>query len=258
MKHTSPPNIVQAGKKPLGVTLAAALLMAFLAYQLSIAVREGLAWLYALPANQLMDQWQLQADALENATEENTEAATFAPNPAEWQAVLTNAQQALAMAPNNPVYYANLGRLYQFKLNDKNLDIRDIEEAGAKSLQYFEKAAQLRPTWVYYWWDIALTEYELFHDHTATYHNALQNITRYGPWIDAAQLFSADLALETWYSLNPITKQYALDNIDRALQRQAKAIIEVIEQHTAWNIICYPKRQNDKYPNIANLCDATY
>ncbi len=242
-------SALPAKRKSPAVIGAVVLLMLLLGYKLTSAVQEGMAWLYALPASQLMDDWQRSANALEDAGAETT----FVPPAEQWQAVLHNSIRAQTLAPGNPVYYANLGRLYDFKLNDKSLAVEDIEALGRETLYYHQQAAKLRPTWAYYWWDIALAEYRLFHFHSPTYQQALQNVAKYGPWFNDAQLFVTELSLETWQSLEPATQESALLTIDRALPRQSKQVKEVIAQYRGWNLLC-PEYASDRYPAIKTAC----
>lgn len=222
------------------------LLMLFLVYQLVLSVRNGLALLYAMPATALMDQWQ---DAEEEREDMNE---VFIPDTAEWQAVSHNLERARELAPNDPDYHAESGRLSQFRLQDESLEIEEIEALNAELLAHYQQAAYFRPTWPYYWWDIALAEYDSYHTYTDTYHEALQNLTRFGPWDSDAQYFLAEVSLETWESLDAATQQVALENIERALQRQPNETSELIEEYDAWDMLCSGIAAHELVPSRAH------
>ena len=241
------------GKHSIAATIAVVLLMALLAYQLVVAVRAGLAELYAMPATRLMDQWQDAVDELEYTEE------VFLPDETAWQGVLHNLERAAQLAPANPAYQAELGRLFQFKLQDEALEVETIEALNTTVLGHYQKAAYLRPTWPYYWWDIALAEYDSYHTHTETYQEALQNAARFGPWVTDVQHFVAEMSLETWESLDAATRLVALDNFERALQRQEDDVIDLFDDYDAWDSLCSNAGAGDpglssSYPNITTGC----
>lgn len=249
-----------------------------LTYASVLVVREAAAAIYAVPALQIMEQWQedrviAQAEAVAEATRasmagdpsaEGGEAVSvspedvpFSPDPADWETARASLEKALALAPGNPELHANLGRLYQFRFEDRSLPLDEIRNGAELALASFEQAARLRPTWPYHWWDIARTEYVLQRTYQPEFYQALDNVTRFGPWLEDVQLFAADLALEHWGELQPASRALALANIDRALTRNPEIATSIVASYQAWEPVCEASRQaGSAYLQITEYCTA--
>jgi hypothetical protein len=213
------------GLRAIVILTSLALIGAFLTYKLSLAIRFGLADLYAAPAIRYIERTQDRGTAF---TAE------------EWQATQTNLRQALLLAPSNPVYLSNLGYLHQMKLdNEKDtLEIDELARHVELAYEFYESAASVRPTWSYDWGNLAVEKYRMVQYSSEAYSRALSQTARYGPWKDDAQLLVADLGTDTWEFLAPEARMAVLDSVDRALQRQPDEIVAIIDAYEAWEKIC--------------------
>jgi hypothetical protein len=194
-------------------------------YQLVIAVLTGLADLYAAPAMvYLLDMKNRQ---LPLAAE-------------EWWAVEYRLNRALALAPENPDYLSALGYLQQLGSRQEQDAFSSVEKAQLETLAYhsYAQAAAQRPTWPYDWGDMALEQYRQANFSGASYHRALVNAVRFGPWKDDIQLLVAELSLDTWDDLNLAARHALLTTIDRGLQRQPDKMLSIFETHAAWASVC--------------------
>jgi len=227
-------------------------------YASVLVVRDAMGSIYSVPALQLMEQWQQQRYAAQAAAVAEAsrtgraddpasnaaliaqviEETPFSPDPGDWEIARASLDRAIALAPGNPELHANRGRLYQFRFEDRNLQLDAIREGAETALGSFTEAARLRPTWPYHWWDIARTGYVLQRTFSPQFYQALDNTSRFGPWLNDVQLFAADLALEHWDTLAPDSRALALDNIDRALVRSPEIVTGIVAEYAAWEPVC--------------------
>ena len=99
-----------------------AALLLLLGYALSIAVRTGLADVYAAPAKVFL---QTKRDAGEVLTRD------------EWQALDGRLIRALALAPGDPENLSELGRLHRILLEANKLDAAEISRYGDAGAVYY-------------------------------------------------------------------------------------------------------------------------
>ena len=200
---------------------------ALLVYQLVVAALTGLADLHAAPA--MVYLIEMQDRKLKVAVEDR-------------KAAETSLNRALALAPDNPDYLATLGWLQQLGLRQEGDALIPAEKVRLETLayQYYAQAAAQRPTWPYDWGDMAVEQYGLASFSGSSYHQALVNAARFGPWKDDIQLLVTELGLDTWDDLNLAARQALLMTIDRGLLRQADTIIAIIEAQAAWVTVCVP------------------
>lgn len=235
--------------------MLALLLIVGLLYAGGLLVKDVLASLSAVPALQLMQHWErerysrsneamegsavgMSGEASQELAGEVAEPPAFVPDPGEWELARSAMERAVALAPGNPEWHANLGRLLQFRFEDDTLPLEESVAYAERALVSFRQAARLRPTWSYHWWDIARTEYVLQRAHTEDFIQALDNSVRFGPWLEDVQLFAADLALEQWRHLGPDSRTIALANLDRALQRNPEITPGIVSSYDAWPSVC--------------------
>ena len=205
------------------VRVSVALLALTLVYALILAARNGLADVYAEPAKNFLQDKRDSGDTL-------TEA--------EWQVINANLQRALKLQPDNPVTLTELGRLHRIQLEVDTLERAEIERHGALALDYYERAARLRPTWPWGWSSMALVRYELFEDSSDAYHQALIRAARFGPWEGSIQRLIVDLGLDTWEHLSPGARHTVLVTVDRALKRQPDGLNAIVDAKDSWQTLC--------------------
>ena len=198
---------------------------ALLLYAASLALRTGLADVYAEPA---MRYLQAKDDAGVPLTE------------LEWQQLEAALRRGSELAPANPDYLAHLGWLQQIKLTQDGdrLAIEDVLSYGALASGYYGQAAALRPTWPYDWGDLAIEEYRLGKYTSPKYSQALVHVARFGPWKDDEQLLIAELGSDTLQFLSPEAQQAYLRNLDRALRRQPAEVIAIVDAYGVWELVC--------------------
>ena len=211
-----------SSRAPL-IRVTLALLALALVYALTLAARNGLAYLYAEPAKNFL---QDKRDA----------GVTLAET--EWQAIHANYRRALSLAPSNPVTLRELGHLHRIQLESDTLDRTEIERHGELALDYYEQAAMLRPAWPRNWSSQAEVRYELYQDTSDPYHQALIHATHFGPWEGFVQRVVVELGLDSWVDLSPDAKQAVLVTVDRALKRQPARLHFILESEQAWQTLC--------------------
>lgn len=203
------------------IRVALALFALPLVYALTLAARNGLADLYAEPAkNYLQDK--RDADVILTET--------------EWQAIHANLRQSLSFSPKNPVTLTALGRLHRLQLESDALDPVEIESHGNLAIDYYERAAKLRPAWPWVWINLAHVRWELYQDSGDAYHQALIHAMHFGPWKGSVQSWVVDLALDTWASLSPDASDAVLEMIDRSLERAPEVLDAIVDSE--WQTLC--------------------
>ena len=119
-----------------------------------------------------------------------------------------------------------------------HLVLTEIERYGNLAIDYYERAARLRPAWPWGWSNLALVRYELYQDTSDAYYEALIHATHFGPWEAQVQRLVVDLGRDTWGSLSPDARQAVLGTIDRALQRQPLGLAAIVDSEQAWQVFC--------------------
>lgn len=233
--------------------IAVAIILIYAAVQVA---RGAMASLAAVPALGIMADWEEEklARSMEATPTpgEPVPEPVFSPPAEEWKAARDAIGRALALSPGNPELHANLGRLYQYRFEDGSQPLEQVHEDAELALAAFRRAASLRPTWPYHWWDIARAEYVLQRSTGPDFRRALNNTVRFGPWLDDVQLFAADLALEHWEILDDASRQLALANLDRALARSPDIAPEIIASYDARDTLCGPGLE--ALPRLSRYC----
>ena len=221
-------------------TVALALLLVWAAW---IAARNGLSDLYARPAIDYLEEKRFDA---------------YAVSAAEWQAIESSVAQANEMMPRNPQYLEALGRLHQLKLTlfADELSIEEMDAHANAARDYFHKAVESRPTWPYYWGNLALEDYRRGNYAADTYSLALANASRFGPWKNDTQRLVIDLGSETWEFLSPHAKREFILNVERALHRQPQNTLRIVRDYGAWPKICEASTgvSDLTLPHLQTLC----
>jgi hypothetical protein len=209
-----------------------------LGYALSIAARTGLADVYAEPAKSYL---QTKRDADEVLTR------------AEWHALYGSLIRALALAPGDPDYLSELGRLHRILLEAHDLDAGEISRHGDASAGYYQAALALRPTWPWDWGNLALVKYQQYQDTSGVYQDALVRAVEFGPRESSLQHRVAELGAGSWWALNPAAALAVLTAADRALERDAQSFSETLEAKERWRPLC--TRAGGSFIYIKRRCE---
>jgi hypothetical protein len=232
------PPLPDKAPSALGRASICALLL-LLGYALSIAVRTGLADVYAAPAEIYL---QNRRDAGEVLT------------PDEWQALEGSLTRALAMAPGDPEILSELGRLYRILLEADDLDAGQISHVGDAAAGYYQAALAQRPTWPWDWGNLALVKYQQYQDTSRVYQDALVRAVEFGPREASLQERVATLGSHSWSALNPAAARAVLTAADRALERNAQSLLGMSDGEERWRALC--RHADDPFPYLKRRCEA--
>jgi hypothetical protein len=209
----------------------------------AVAVRNGLSDLYARPAIDYLEEKRFDAYAL---------------SAAEWHAIESSVVQAVDLMKGNPQYLEALGWLHQLKLSlfTDELSIEEMDAHADAARHYFQKAIESRPTWPYYWGNLALEQYRLGNYANDEYSLALGNASRFGPWKNDTQRLVMDLGGETYEFLSPAAKHEFILNVERALHRQPQNTVRILQDYGAWSGICEASTRiaGADLPHLRTLC----
>lgn len=130
-----------------------------------------------------------------------------------WSAALKKMHSAIEDNSNNAQHYYDLAGLYEWGAYQKPIWNADAIKLRTKSIHFYEKSIELRPTWASAWVNLAMSKtLNLeFGDEVKT---ALSNAMIYGPWEQGVFHKVLWISLANWKGL-PLT-----------LQEQVKARIE--------------------------------
>ncbi len=211
-------------RPPLVIAFAVALAL-LLVWPAWIAARNGLSDLYARPAIDYLEEKRFAAYTISEP---------------EWQAIENNVTQADQLMPGNPQYLEALGSLHQLKLSlfADELGIEEMDAHANATKDYFEKAVESRPTWPYYWGNLALEHYRRGNYASDEYSRALANASRFGPWKNDTHRLVMDLGGETWEFLSPRAKREFILNVERGLHRQPEITVRIVRDYGAWPKLC--------------------
>ena len=224
----------------IAFTVALALLLVWAVW---VAARNGLSDLYARPAIDYLEEKRFDA---------------YTVSEAEWQAIENSVAQANRMMPRNPQYLEALGWLHQLKLTlfANELSIEEMDAHANAARDYFQEAVESRPTWPYYWGNLALEDYRRGNYAADAYSLALANASRFGPWKNDTQRLVMDLGSETWDFLSPGAKREFILNVERALQRQPENTVRIVGDYDAWPKLCVASSgvSDVTLPHLQALC----
>lgn len=197
------------------IVIALALTVLFAAV---LAASWGVAELVVKQPRYLMQQW-------EQGKRDRT--------PADWQAAVEAMRLALRLNPDNPDYYFELGRLYEWRALEKPLWTEHAREYRAQAIGYYRKAVQQRPVWALAWIHLAMNKTmnrELDDEAKA----ALEHAATYGPWEYGVHRQIIWLGLATWNHLPASTQQKITAVIEQSLttKREVRFIHETAERFT--------------------------
>jgi hypothetical protein len=230
----------QRSQLVIAFTVALALMLLWAVW---IAAHNGLSDLYARPAIDYLEEKRFDA---------------YTVSAAEWQAIEKSVAQAHTIMPRNPQYLEALGWLHQLKLTlfADELSIEEMDAHANAARDYFHKAVTSRPTWPYYWGNLALEDYRRGNYAADTYSLALANASRFGPWKNDTQRLVIDLGSETWEFLSPQAQREFVLNAERALHRQPENTVRIVRDNGAWPKICEAstRLRETALPHLQALC----
>ena len=189
------------------------------------SARNGLSDLYARPAIDFLETKRFEEYAISRS---------------DWQAIEINVQYANDLMPGNPQYLEALGHLHRLSLSlfANDLTNEELEAHAGTSRTYYRAAVANRPTWPYYWGNLALEDYRRGRYSTEGFSRALANTARFGPWKNDAQRLVLDLGGDTWEFLSgEAQRQYVL-NLERSLHRQPENTLQIVNEFNLWPDLC--------------------
>lgn len=232
-----------AVRQPPHIAALAVALALLLIWPVSIAVRNGLSGIYARPAIDYLEEKRFATDSFSES---------------QWRAIENSVTHAAALMPGNPQYLEALGRLHQIRLSvfSESMGIKDMDAHANAATAYFSMAIESRPTWPYYWGNLALEHYRRGNVASAVYGQAMANAARFGPWKNDTQRLIMDLGSETWPFLDADVQREFILNLERGLHRQPQNTVRIVRDNDAWVHVC---AANDdlfdiSLPHLATLC----
>jgi hypothetical protein len=186
------------------------------------AGKRGLADMADYPARRAMAQWA---------------GDKHAPGEAEWQAAHAALERAAALAPANPLYVEEIGRLLELRATGMDRADPAARTLLQQSRAQFRQAVAMRPGSPYAWASLALVKFRL-NEMDYEFYGALERAGRFGPWEPAVQITLADIGLAGWMLLALPGKQQVLGALERGMLRQDKEIIRLAAIHRTLPMLC--------------------
>lgn len=215
-------------------------LLLLLGYALSIAVRTGLADVYAGPAKSYLRGKRIAGEVVA---------------PDEWQALYGSLTRALVLAPGDPENLSELGRLHRILLEADGLDAGEISRDGDAATGYYRAALVMRPTWPWDWGDLALVKYQQYQDTSDVYQDALVRAIEFGPREESVQNWVSELGSHSWETLNPAAAQAVLIAVDRSLERNGESFPGMSSATERWRPLC--ARAGASFAHVRHRCEAS-
>ena len=203
-------------------TVFAVVASALLLAAIWTSARRGLADMADYPARRAMARWAADQQA---------------PRENEWLAARAAVERAGALAPSNPLYAEELGRLLELRAAQMDRADPAARKLVVDARAEFRRAASLRPGSPYAWASLALVKFRL-NELDSEFYGALERAARYGPWEPAVQIALADVGLGSWPRLAQPGKQLVLAAIERGMRRQDKEIARIAAAHRVLPAFC--------------------
>ncbi len=218
----------------LTVTLTIALCGA-LFYSLSF----GVADLYAYSPRQQLEHWQKTGHT---------------PTADELTLPLNNINNAIRWQPANAEFKDIRGLLnYYQALNGYQLGQQDLFNHFTQlALSDYREATGLRPDWPYSWANLALMKSAL-HQFDAEYIQALHQATQLGPWENAVNLTVTEAGMTGWSNLDSQTRKLVINNIERGINRNNKAIKQRLSDINKLGLICIYLKSSEQRQRLCGF-----
>ena len=159
------------------------------------------------------------------------------PKPERLQQAITDLLDALALTPDDPTLIEHLGVALELRGTAYPPGSESQRLALTAALNYFRKAAALRPTSPYTWANILLAKYRL-DEIDDEFFGAMRHALDFGPWEPAVQLIVADTGLGSWARLDHNLRARVSQNLQRAALRQADALARIATVHGRVELVC--------------------
>jgi hypothetical protein len=175
--------------------------------------------------------------------------------PAEqtWNWVKADLERAERWTPKNPYVHELQGLL----------DARrtDAPEYLARSVVYFKRALELRPTSAYDWANVAAAQYRMG-DTGAVFERALVRAAQLGPSEPAVQRTVADYGLAVWNDESPATREAVTAVVANGIRRNTKEMLQIAERRGRLAVACgllpvEPRTLDMKPPLLCQGTEAT-
>ncbi|HTP61546.1 MAG TPA: hypothetical protein VMJ14_05630 [Burkholderiales bacterium] len=186
------------------------------------AGKRGLADMDDYPARRALAQWGSEKRA---------------PGETEWRTARSALERAGALAPSNPLYVEEMGRLLELRAAGMDRADPAARALLEQSRAQFRQAVAMRPGSPYAWSSLALVKFRL-NEMDYEFYGALERAARYGPWEPAVQLTLADIGLAGWMLLALPGKQQVLGALERGMLRQDKEILRLAAFHRTLPLLC--------------------
>jgi len=182
----------------------------------------------------------------------------FKVSAAEWHAIEDTVVKADRLMPGNPQYLEALALLHQLELSQLNNELsnEEINRHAQAAEAYFNQAIENRPTWPYYWGNLALEHFLRENFAADEFSFALANAARFGPWQNDTQRLVIDLGSQTWDFLTPAARLELILAVERGLHRQHENTIQLVSNSAAWRQICAASDASPDLPlpHVRALC----
>ena len=185
-----------------------------------VAGRAAWADMLQLSVRYNISQWQAGKAAL--------------PSIAVWGDARNTLVQALAVTPDDPQIYENLGYLYALRAVSAK-DIPELHQAMlAQAQEYYRAATRLRPMSPYPWANIALASHYQGEDPGeagAPLWDAYDRAMAYGQREPAVQAMLAEVGFARWGELTEPRRSQLLAMVNQALPHSKQQLLEIARRN---------------------------
>jgi len=195
------------------------LLLIYFAYS---AVKRGIADVFSYTPKAIMSQW---GKGSAKVGDEN------------WQKANQSLLAALEYSPENSDYLTLMGNLYEWRGTGKALNSAEVISDYQIALTHYRQAAQQQPAFAFYWANIAVVK-SILSEVDEEFYSSIMNALKLGPWEPGVQLKIADATLGSWFLLDDNGRNKAVENVERAMKKNAAAIIKIAKRYQVQHQLC--------------------
>lgn len=191
----------------------------------SIAIRWGIADVYAFQARSYYDAWKKS----NTASEEN------------WNKAYEALSNAMALGSGHPEYMDSMGRLYALKVPRKAVSIEKAGDDFNHAINYYRRAIEARPAWPRSWANLAFLKMRV-NKVDAELNQAIIRAVHLGPWERRVQRRITEAGLFFWEDLEPSAQASVMKNIKQGLVTRPCMIAGLTDEYHKLDIVL------DKFP----------